>query len=209
MTLPGSRTWRWLFVAGGVLYFAGGAQHPQGTMAEMLANAVWVRGHATILVGLILMTLGLIAFRRSQAPAKSLDRWLFLAILATAFEAIEMAVHTAANVDSAALIAGQSTPVLTAHLWLATIVYPIFGVVLAGLVIAGVRNRELGSRWIMPLGLLGAAAHGVVMPLVHILEIGAAGILFPIAALSISIWFILAGLWRLPSPQVRDDLSAP
>jgi hypothetical protein len=168
-------------------------------MVEMLADPIWVRGHGMIVVGIVLMTVGLINFRRSQGPSEKLDRWLRIAVVVTALEALEMAIHTIANVDAAALAAGESTPVLTTHLWLATLIYPIFGVVFACLIIAGLRNRELGSKWIAPIGLIGAAAHGVVMPLIYLLEIGAAAILFPIAALCISIWFILAGLW--PAPQ--------
>jgi hypothetical protein len=202
MNVKASRWWRVLFVTGGVIYFAGGSQHPRGAMAEMLMDPVWVPSHATVLLGIILMTAGLIAFRRSRAPSVSLDRWLAAAILVTALEAVEMAVHAMANVDGAAFAAGGSTPVLTSHLWLATIVYPAFGIVFAALVLAGVRTRELGSRWIAPIGLLGALAHGIVMPLVYLLDIGEATVLFPIAALCIALWFVLAGLWtQLPSGE--------
>jgi hypothetical protein len=57
--------------------------------------------------------------------------------------------------------------------------------------------------------MLGAAAHGVVMWLVFVAEIGWAGILFPIAALSLSLWFILAGAWpvRGAAPYETPDLE--
>jgi len=78
-----------------------------------------------------------------------------------------------AYMDAHALAASHSTPVLTTHLWLATLVYPCFGVALFGLIRAGQRERSLGSRWIGWIGMVGAVAHGIVMVLVHSLEIGA------------------------------------
>jgi hypothetical protein len=204
MVATESKVWRGWFVAGGLLYFAGGAQHPQGEMVEMLADPVWARGHATSLVGLICMTLGLLAFRRVRIQPAALDKWLRLGIVALALEAVEMAVHTAAYVDAAALAVGDATPVLTTHIWLATIIYPIFGIVFGGMVLAGVRTRALGSPWILPIGLVGAVAHGVVMPLSHGLGVEAARGLFPIAAVTISLWFVLAGAW----PTRRADVPA-
>ena len=195
MNVTGSRAWRWLFMAGGLVYFAGSLQHPRGTMVEMLADPVWVRGHATIVVGIILMIAGLVTFRRSRSHSTQLGHWLRIAVIVSALEAVEMTIHTVANVDATALANGVSTPVLTTHLWLATLVYPLFGVVFACLIVAGLRNGELGSKWIAPIGLAGAVAHGVVMPLVLMFEIASATILFPIAALGISFWFVLAGLW--------------
>ena len=77
-----------------------------------------------------------------------MDRWLLLAIVTTALEAVEMGVHTVAYVDVDALALGHSTPVLTTHLWLATLIYPLFAVSLMGLIGLGQRGNSLGSRWI-------------------------------------------------------------
>ena len=127
MNVTGSRAWRWLFMAGGLVYFAGSLQHPRGTMVEMLADPAWVRGHATIAVGIILMIAGLVTFRRSRSHSTQLGHWLRIAVIVSALEAVEMTIHTVANVDATALANGVSTPVLTTHLWLATLVYPLFG----------------------------------------------------------------------------------
>jgi len=201
--VAGGAGWRSLFVIGGLLYVAGGFQHPQGSMAEMLANPIWVRGHATTLGGLLVLTAGLVLFRRAR-PGASVNRWLLPSIVAAALESLEMAVHTMAYVDAHALAASHSTPVLTTHLWLATLVYPCFGVALFGLIRAGQRERSLGSRWIGWIGMVGAVAHGIVMVLVHPLEIGAASVLFPVSVIFMSLWFVLAGVW----PVRRASLVA-
>jgi hypothetical protein len=195
MIFSRSNIWRAPFVIGGFLYLWGSAQHPRGTMAEMMAAPEWVPGHTTVFIALLVLTLGLVLVRRTGRATASTDRWLRFVIIATALEAVEMGVHTVAYVDGEALAQGHSTPVLTLHLWLATLIYPFFAISLVGLIRAGQREGVLGSRWIAWLGMLGAAAHGIVMWLVYIFEIFWAPILFPIAAVSLSLWFMLAGVW--------------
>ena len=48
--------------------------------------------------------------------------------------------------------------------------------------------------------MIGAVAYGTVMWLAFVLQIDAAGILFPIAHLGVPLWFILAGLWPTRQP---------
>jgi hypothetical protein len=203
--LDRSRIWRALFVVGGILYLWGSAQHPRGTMAEMMAAPAWVPGHTTVFVGLLVLTLGLVQFRRTARASASMDRWLLLAIVTTALEAVEMGVHTVAYVDVDALALGHSTPVLTTHLWLATLIYPLFAVSLMGLIGLGQREGSLGSPRIGWIGMLGAAAHGIVMWLVYMFEIGWAPVLFPLAAISLSLWFMLASVW----PSRMNDKPHP
>lgn len=199
MKQHGSRIWRGVFVVAGILYLAGGAQHPRGEMEAMLADPIWVPGHLTSLAGLLAFAVGLVLFRRANPTSASLDRWVRLGIVVAALETIEMAVHTLAYVDAHALVAGHSTPVLTTHLWLATLIYPIFGVVMFGMIRAGQREGALGSPWINWIGMVGAIAHGIVMPLIFFFDFMPARVLFPIAALTLSLWFILAGVWPVRS----------
>ena len=174
-------------------------------MVEMMAAPAWVPGHTTVFVGLLVLTLGLLQFRRMARASASMDRWVLLAIVTTALEAVEMGVHAVAYVDLDALALGHSTPVLTAHLWLATLIYPLFAVSLMGLMGLGQREGSLGSPWITWIGMSGAAAHGIVMWLVYIFEIGWAPVLFPVAAISLSLWFMLAGVW----PSRINDKPRP
>ena len=172
-----------------------------------MANPAWVPGHTTVFVALLVLALGLISLRRTLPASASTHRWLLFSIVATVLEAVEMGVHTAAYVDVDALTHGHATPVLDAHLWLATLVYPLFAVSLIGLIRRGQREGLFGSPWITWIGMLGAAAHGIVMWLTYIFEIFWAPILFPVAAIALSLWFLLAGVWpsglrnqRLPQP---------
>lgn len=202
MIFTRSSRWRAPFVIGGLLYLWGSSQHPRGTMAEMMAAPAWVPGHTTVFVALLVLTLGLVLLRRTGSASASMDRWLRFAVVTTALEAVEMGVHTLAYVDGEALALGHSTPVLTLHLWLATLVYPLFAVSLIGLIRLGQRTGVLGSPWITWIGMFGAVAHGIVMSLVFIFEIGWGPVLFPVAAVFLSLWFVLAGIW--PS-RLRDE----
>jgi membrane protein implicated in regulation of membrane protease activity len=79
-----------------------------------------------------------------------------------------------------------------------------------GLILMGQRERTLGSPWISWLGLVAAVAHGSVMWLVVVFQVNGAGILFPIYALTLSLWFILAGMWpnRQPVEKKASDEQA-
>ncbi|HET6361790.1 MAG TPA: hypothetical protein VFH11_07005 [Gemmatimonadota bacterium] len=212
MESGGSVIWRALFVAGGLLYFVGAFNHPRGmTMADMLVDPAWIASHAGVFVGVLLMTMGLISFRRSVPVSQRTGRWLLATIVLSVLETIETGLHTMAYVDADALApgameAGLSTPVLTLHLWSAILVYTPFAIALIGLILTGQRERALGSSWIGWLGIVGAAAHGSVMWLAIVLGVPGTGLLFPIAALAISLWFVLAGVWPTRAPV---PLAAP
>ena len=181
-------------------------------MAGMLADPAWIPAHSAIFVGLLLMTVGLVYFRRSTLTSAKMNRWLYFTIVLAVLETVEMGLHTMAYVDAGALdaealTAGLSTPVLTIHIWLATLIHTPFAVALIGLIWMGQRERVLGSPWISWLGIIGAVANGSVMWLVVVLEIPWAGILFPIGALATSLWFLLAGIWptrEKSSSRARD-----
>ena len=202
-----SRVWRALFVVGGLIYFVGAFFHPRGGgMAGMLVDSAWIPSHSAVFIGLLLMSIGLVFFRRSSRVSPKMDRWLAFAIVMAVLEIVEMGLHTMAYVDAAALThgalhGGLATPVLTIHIWMATLVYTPFAVAMIGLILMGQRERALGSPWINWLGLVGALAHGSVMWLVVVFQIGGAGVLFPIYALTLSLWFILAGLWPSHQPD--------
>lgn len=201
MQLESSRLWRPLFVIGGILYVGGGSQHPRGEMVEMLADPVWFRAHIIVAVGLLVVTAGLVMFRRTQQPTSSLRQWLLFAVAATALETVEMVIHAMAYVDAEALALGRSTPVLITHAWLATLVYPVFAAAVIGIILAGQRERSVGSPLFGWLGIFGAAVHGIVMVPVFIFEIGPATVLFPVAVISLALWFILAGIWPMRAKE--------
>lgn len=191
--------WRWLFAVGGVVIFFAGPFHPSGTIAEMLGHPNWLPMHAAMLVGFILLLIGLIVLQRSAAHPVRTARWLSLAIAATALQCIETSIHTMAYLDHAHLVAGQSTPILTTHLWTSVVLFPLVGVAMIGLIVAGVGDRTLGSRGIAWLGIFGAAAHGLSAPLVVGLGILEAAVLFPML-MALALWAILAAVWPMRPP---------
>jgi hypothetical protein len=186
--------WRVFFILTALFIVVGGPQHPQGTMGEMLANPKWIPSHALLLAGFVAFLIGLLLYQRGVGLPDRTRRWARLAVVATILQSVEMTLHAAAAVDHANLMAGRTTPVLTTHLWMAVIVYPIFGLTLAGFILATARDRALGSPWIAWIGILGVLAHGASAPLVVAFKVPGAGILFPFLML-FAVWALLAGLW--------------
>jgi hypothetical protein len=188
--------WRLCFILSAVLMMAGGPRHPRGTMAQMLAHPDWVVAHAFLLAGFVALLVGLIVYQQNPALPERVRKCARIAVIATVLQTIEMAFHTASAVDHANLVAGRATPILTSHLWLAVAIYPVFGLTVAGLIVAGVRDGVLGSRWIAWLGILGLLAHGAAAPLVIVFQVQGAEMLFPMLLL-FAIWMVLAAFWPL------------
>jgi hypothetical protein len=204
MTQSAFAPWRVCFAAFGIFVFAGGPKHPQGTMAEMLAHPDWVLSHLLMLAAFASLFAGLILRARPGPTPVRTRGWLRFLTIATGLEVLEMAVHTAAVVDHQHLVAGAATPVLSVHLAMAAMFYPVFGVALIGFILAAARERFVGSPLIGWIGILGAAGHGLSAPLVIVFNQGWAGLLFPTIVLA-AIWALLAAVWpsRAPAPQLQ------
>ena len=186
--------WRVAFFAAGALILAGAPRHPRGTMAEMLVHHDWFMAHTLMVAAYVALVIGLVLFARVPGLSDNLRLWTRLAAGGAALEALEMTVHTAASADAANLVAGLATPVLTTHLIMALVIYPLFGTAIGAFMVKGMRERAVGSPWIVWLGLITAVTHSIVMPLVYLLEIWWAGIFFPMI-LGLGLWLILSALW--------------
>lgn len=193
-TFLGRYGWRLFLLLGGLGIFVGGSMHPGGTMAEMLADPNWLPGHALVTFGFIGLSAGLLVWGRGTALPPRTGRWLTLAFWASVMQSIDMAFHTAAMVDLDRLVAGEPTPVLTTHLWMTAIVYPLFAAILVGFLVATSRDRLLGSWWIAWLGIIGAIGHGLAGPLVVVWDVEWARGLFGLILL-VAIWMIAAAGW--------------
>ncbi|MBV9108358.1 MAG: hypothetical protein JO306_03000 [Gemmatimonadetes bacterium] len=196
MNASKSLPWRACFALAGLLVMAGGPLHPSGTMPQMLANPQWVLAHSLMLAGFVALLSGLVLYGRATELSLRVRRWHRLALIGTALQAVEMALHTAAVVDGPNLAAGQATPVLSTHLAIAVPIYPFFALVLIGFVVAAARERALGSPWIAPLAVLGLLAHGAAAPLVILGAPGHWNGLFA-GLLLAAIWMILSAAWPL------------
>ena len=205
-----SAPWRLCFILAALFIMIGGPLHPKGdrtmttmaAMAEMLANPSWVPAHALMLAGFVALLVGLILYQRDGSLPDRTRKWARIATIGTALQAVEMALHTAAVVDYANLVAGRATPVLSIHLFLEALINPVFAVTMIRLIVVGVRERTLGSWWIAWLGIVGALAHGASAPLVVWLDVPGAGILFPFLIL-LALWSLLAGLWPVRASADR------
>jgi nitrate reductase NapE component len=187
--------WRIFFLLGAAGILTGGPRHPDGTMAEMIGHPDWLLSHLLVLAGYVGLLAGLLLYARSGPLPDGTRRWARLAIIGTALQVVEMIFHTAAMVDHGNLVAGRATPVLTTHLVLALLLYPVFAITIIGFIVATARERTLGSRWIAWIGVLGAAAHGAAPPLV--LGVGDRfSFLFPMIVL-VALWMLLAAVWPL------------
>lgn len=186
--------WRGGLLLTGVGILVGGPQHPRGSMAEMLAHPDWVQAHLWVLFGFVALGAALLWHRRQLALPAASARWTRIALWATALQAAEMVLHTAAVVDHEHLVAGHSTPVLSAHLAMSLVAYPVFGLAATGWIVATARDRAMGSPWMAWLGILGALAHGAAPPLVVGLGVMQARILFPMVML-FALWCVVAAFW--------------
>ena len=159
--MPKRLSWRPFFVLSALLLPIGGFQHPDGTMAEMLGNPAWVRSHIFTFAGFLALFVGLLFLRSHPTLSEAARRWTRFAVIGSALQVVEMALHTAAVVDHANLVAGNATPVLSTHVVAAVVLYPVFSASVVGLIIVGARDGALGSRWVTWLGVVGLAAHGL------------------------------------------------
>ncbi len=197
--------WRIWFAVAGVLMLAGGPRHPGGSMLEMLTHPDWFMAHALVTLGYGAMVAGLVAFSRTSANTPAMRRWTRFAIVGTALQVVEMAVHTAAMVDAPHLAAGHATPVLTTHLTMSMVFYPLFGVTSAAFFIKGMRERAIGSPWIVWIGIIGTLANGIAPILVGGFGWMEARILFAFM-IGVAMWLLLAAVW--PS-SVRARVGPP
>jgi hypothetical protein len=163
---------RVLLLASSVLFMIGGATHPDSVLdisfeqntAHMLASEAWVPSHLVSFAGFALLLVALVSARRAlpdTARAAST-----LAIVGTGFMVAELLFHTAAVVDRTNLEAGAATPVLSTHLALAVIGYPIFGIGLAWLAWSLAPWWPPALRIVSGLGILGSLAFGAAAPIV-------------------------------------------
>lgn len=209
MSTPSSLRWRVPVLLAGVLILAG-PQHPRGsTMLQMLGHADWLASHVLMTASFILFGVALVLLRRGGPLPERTGRWLRWALIATALQTVEAVMHTAAMVDHGNLAAGRATPVLTTHLAMAVVLYPLFGAAVVGFIVAAARERVLGSWWIAWIGIIGASAHGAAAPLRILTGYEPFSILFAGIVL-FALWMALAGIWPLrAAASVRRSAPLP
>lgn len=197
------RLWRPAFLLAGVALMLGGPRHPAPrpelpffeSTALMLAHPDWVSSHLLMLAAFSCLFVALAIWQRNaNLPARS-RRWTRFALFAVALAVLEMGFHTAAVLDLERLRAGSMTPILTTHLTLAALANPLLAVGLAAVALHGARSRQLGSRWIAWMVVLGGAAFGFASIYVVVTHDQRVSPLFAIGSALMALWFLLIAVW--------------
>ncbi len=196
--------WPWALAAGGLLFLIGGALHPDEdsslpeaeATAESLGSATWIPSHALLLAGTIGFLIGLFALARSRTPlSKAARRAAWIAAVGAVLFAVEGVFHLAAFADEQAALAGTDTPLLSTHMAMGLVVYPLFTFAVAALAVLS--GRTLTHPVIGIIGAIGAVAFGVAPALVGLAGIDALGFLFPLGGIVMALWFTLIGVTAL------------
>ncbi|HEX8452284.1 MAG TPA: hypothetical protein VF647_09325 [Longimicrobium sp.] len=191
--------WRMLFLISGLMMVPGALTHPRGGgMPVMLADPGWISSHLLMLGGHVALVAGLLALGQRTS-------WLRVGVVVAALQVVEAAFHAAAFVDAHHLQAGRPTPVLSTHMLLTPLVYPLFALGMIWVIVAAARAGALGSGWIAPLGVAGVAAHGAAAIVVGVLGHDELGPLFAGIAL-FGLWCVFASLWPV---RARSSAAAP
>ncbi len=198
------RTMRWrpFVAAGGALIFVGGGMHPDAVendlplrenFASMMAAGGWVPGHSIMAVGAALLVIGVVLARRQNAwplPGPLLT----ITVVAVVANFAELIVHTAVIVDEDRLRAGETGVLTAAHLVGLVTAYPLYGITVAvvALRLAGSWTRPF---WVIAaVGVIGGLCHAISAPLALITENSDYEFLFPVAGVTVSLWWIVVGL---------------
>lgn len=199
--------WRGLVAAAGLLTFVGGSMHPQAPdglgfedeLVHMMKSDQWVPGHGLLTIGAAMLLVGLVLIRRAGRwpEAAGLLRY---AIVATAVYTAELVFHTAAVVDRDALVDGDFGPIITTHLALAFVAYPLFGVATALLGARFVRTWAAPMKPLAVLGIVAGIANGLAAPLVIGFQDPAFSPLFAIGGIGTAAFYLAAGLAGLRQP---------
>lgn len=217
--------WPWALTAGGVLFLIGGPLHPgtdtslpeaQAT-AESIGAATWIPSHALILAGATGYLIGLFGLARSPMPLPTAARRAaWVAAIGGVLLAIESVVHLGAFLDEDAALAGDATPVLSTHMALSLVVYPVFTFAVAALAVLS--RNALTHPVVGIIGAIGAIAFGVAPALVGLADIEALAVLFPIGAAVLALWFTVVGVTalirgsshrRATTPDAATGVAAP
>ena len=206
------RQWRLTLGLAGLFLFVGGPLHPEGdpslgfdgTTAMMLADPNWVPSHALMLVSFILILPGLVGLARSGLLGDASSPLMRVAIVGAVVAVVEGVLHLVAVVDSEALRAGASTPILSAHLALAVVAYPLLGLPLAAIAWFGGRGRVLTHPIVGALGVIGGVSHGIAAPIVVLSRDSRFAVLF-MGAVFLAIWLIAVGVGHFLGRR-RDNL---
>ena len=198
-------SWKVAVGLGGVLGFVGGSMHPDSSdsiplrerMVEMTADtAPWAIGHGLMTIGSALLVVGLVVIRRTGAWPTAGPALPFV-VAATVANTLELVLHTAAVLDHDRLAAGDWPPLTVVHLGLSLVTYPLFGAAIVLLAWRLLPAWPTPAKVIGVIGILAGIANALSTPLAIVVDLEGASALFPIAAIGISVWLVVAAFTRV------------
>jgi hypothetical protein len=196
----------WTLIAGGALFVVGGSLHPTDdrpdlSMAQQLRvmyeDPSWYPGHAAMFVGMVLITVALLALRRDPgiAGVPRARTATIVTATASALATVGALLHLVAATDADRIGHHDDMPPLSgAYLVVETISVPIFAFGVAALAIIGALSRTLGNWYVAVPGVVGGVGYGLA---------GGTAIFTPVfdslfpTALGVGLWVVAAGIWLL------------
>jgi len=211
-----SGPWPWAFSLGGILFLIGGALHPNDDTslpeaeqtAESLGAAAWIPAHALLLVGSVGFLIGLVALARSpMSLPTAARRATWVAAVGAALFVVEGVFHLGAFADRDAVLSGEATPLLSTHMAMGLVAYPLFAFAVAALAVLS--GHTLTHPVVGVIGAIGAVAFGVAPTLVGAAGIEALVFLFPVGGIILGLWITVAGVMALIRGSARQRASIP
>lgn len=204
-------------VVGGVAFFASGPLHPSGSdggdkteqLHSMLVDPRWYPAHLIGVLGFACVAAGLIALRRDPTLRDGLGRLLPLSVGIAVAGVLGSVIHLFAATQAADLEDGGTTPLILAFTGVETLVNPVWGLMIAALAVAGGRERTLGNRIVLPLGLVGGLAFALATATIAYVD--TFDPLFPVAGLA-GLWLVavgVVGLFRSTALTPTGTTSLP
>lgn len=203
----------WALIAGGVIFFVGGAMHPEEdppdvTLKEhlrvMYEDGNWYPSHTLQFIGILLVAVALVALARSGALARirRAQRAGVVAAVGAVGWAFGSFLHLIAATEADRIAADQTTPLTDALVAVETVTVPIFGVGVVLLAIVGLRTALIGNRTAAACAVIGGVAYATAGATFAFTD--ALDPLFPLASF-IGVWAIVTGASML---RRRTGLSA-
>jgi hypothetical protein len=203
-------------IAAAIAMFLSGILHPDAGNADshreayhtMASGANWDIAHWMLLIGFLLIsvTLALIVEVPRLAAHRLLMAFSRVAMIASLFMTIHGIPHLLVASERDQLASGGPAPLYEFTRWTEAVGLPFFGLAIAAVALAGMREKALSGRSIAILGAIGALVFGTAGLLTAGFAIGAADVLFPLSAL-ISLWLSWWGVGLVRCAIAQSDRS--
>ena len=201
-------------IAGAAALLLSGVLHPDAgdtgihreAYLTMASGANWDIAHWMLVIGFLLtsVTFALIMDVPRLAKRRMLMGFTRVAMLASLFMTVHGIPHLLVASELEPLASGGPAPLYEFTRWTEAVGLPFFGLAVAAVALAGMRERALSGRWMALVGAVGAIVFGVAGLLTAGFEVGGADVLFPLSGL-ISLWLAWSGVRLIRTAVAQAD----